>query len=91
MRRIGMLKEGLSFRAMFKGLVFCGIGKVAAKPSFGSYGVVLVLSSTLLTSSNFTLPRMFLKERGRLCEGVDEKDVSNRKNGERNHFLSSIE
>ena len=81
-----MLKEGSSFRVMFKGHGFCGIGTVAVKPSFGSCGVVLVFSSTFLTSSNFTLSRMFLKERGRLCEGVDEKDVLNRKNGERNLF-----
>ena len=60
-------------------------------PSFRSHGVVLVLNSTVLTSSNWIGPKIILKESGRLCEGAEEKDVSNRKNGDRNHLLSSIE
>ena len=87
MCRIGMLKEVSSFRVNFRGPGSGVRGTVAVKPSFGSHGVVLVLSFTVLTSSNFTLTRMFRKERGRLCDGVDEKEVSNLKNGERNHFF----
>ena len=56
-------------------------------PAFGECGVMIVLNSTVVTSSNLTAPKMSRKESDRLCDGAEGKVASNRKNGDRNHLL----
>ena len=88
--KIGMLNEASCLTAIFNGTDSSRSRMVAANTASGSHGMLLVFNHIDDASSSLTELIMLRNDRGRLRDGIDEKHLSKRKNGERCHLSSII-